>query len=27
VVFHEPLSPGPVAGKGVGGLCTGEPKC
>jgi hypothetical protein len=22
VVFHEPLSPGPVAGKRMGGLCT-----
>jgi len=22
VVFHEPLSPGPVAGEGMGGLCT-----
>src|SRR5216683_3743869 len=27
VVFHEPLSPGPVTGRRLGGLCTGEPKC
>jgi hypothetical protein len=22
VIFHEPLSPGPVRGRGMGGLCT-----
>src|SRR5712692_1171054 len=27
VVFHEPLSPGPVPGRRLGGLCTGEPRC
>src|SRR5713226_5217673 len=27
VVFHEPLSPGPVSGRRLGGLCTREPKC
>src|SRR5882672_10209941 len=27
VVFHEPLSPGPVPGRRLGGLCTREPKC
>src|SRR4029077_20453066 len=27
VVFHEPLSPSPVTGRRMGGLCTGEPKC
>src|SRR5467141_3641160 len=27
VVFHEPLSPGPVPGRGLGGLCTREPRC
>ena len=27
VVFHEPLSPGPVPGRRLGGLCTREPNC
>src|ERR1700675_4483673 len=27
VVFHEPLSPGPMPGRRLGGLCTREPKC
>src|SRR4030088_2222439 len=27
VVFHEPLSPGPVPGRKLGGLCTRGPKC
>src|SRR5713101_511336 len=27
VVFHEPLSPGPVPCRRLGGLCTGEPRC
>src|SRR6266850_1661088 len=27
VVFHEPLSPSPVPGRRLGGLCTREPKC
>jgi hypothetical protein len=27
VVFHEPLSPGPVVGRRLGGLCTCGPKC
>ncbi len=27
VVFHEPLSPGPVWGRRLGGLCTWEPRC
>jgi hypothetical protein len=27
VVFHEPLSPGPVAGRRLGRLCTRGPRC
>src|SRR6267143_1302069 len=27
VVFHEPLSPGPLLCRRLGGLCTREPQC